>query len=309
MRCTEISLSEWEALLPRLPGGGPYASTCWGRLVSASFGGEFRVFRLEAGEALRYAPVLVGGQLAGDGFCSGHVGYGGVYDMERGAALPLHAQCEALSVLEQQLGLRCRRLVAPPGVPGEATIGQERTTVVVPLPEAPSALWAQYSGNARNTLRRAERCGLRVSPLGPEHTREVTELIHLTQERVGAPYRSPPSLIEGLLRQGEHFTLAVGSWLDSTLVGTSIFLRTGGQVTYLFNGWRREHAQRSPNYLLVHAALQQCTAWGDRAVDLGFSHEQALLAFKLRWGGQRTTFRVAEFPTRAPATSGAIHER
>jgi hypothetical protein len=52
----------------------------------------------------------------------------------------------------------------------------------------------------------------------------------------------------------------------------------------------REHAALAPNYLLVDEALRTFTARGARSVDLGFSHDPSLVAFKSRWGARRAAY-------------------
>ena len=288
-RTREYPLRDWDRLLATLPGAGPYQTAHWGQMIATHLGGEMRVFELDGWGDTLYIPVLIGGPMAPNGFCCGHVGYGGVFSSERGLALTGEEQLEALHRLSDELGLPCRRYVSAPGTP--PTAGSEaRATVITPVPSDTDALWKQYSSNARNTIRKARKHPLRLGPLRNEDVPAAVALIHATQERVGSHYTSPKALIAAMIESSEEHCLALGCWLDGHLIATSIFLTFATSVTYLFNGWEREHASLSANYLLIHEASEHACREQKATIDMGYSHSPGLKSAKLRWGGKEVPF-------------------
>ncbi|MFB1479875.1 GNAT family N-acetyltransferase [Corallococcus sp. RDP092CA] len=284
-RVEEFPGERWDELVPTLLGGGPYQTAAWGRSVEAAFGGRFQVLTL-VDEARYFIPVLSGSALARDGFLCGHVGYGGVFHESLGAGLPLSRQLEVLGAVEQSLGLGCRRFVSSPSpqklfpshVPGLATTLQ-------PLPSTAEALPKVYSGNVRNMLKRCEKDGLTARPLGPQDFEVCLSQIQQTQARVNASYQTPRALLQALFSAGEGFFLGMGCWQGERLLSVGVFLCSGARVAYYLNGWDRDSAGLSPNYLMLHETFRACVQRGHQVVDLGYSHSDALRASKLRWGG------------------------
>lgn len=287
----------WDELLATLPGASPYQSSAWGRTVASVFGGRFHVLRLDA-DLPRYVPVLIGGWVGGDGFCCGHLGYGGVLDERDGIGVSIAEQCRAVREVSRWLERPCRRLVtaARPddgwaGTGHDLVAGAEvRRTRLVPLTADPELLWSTCTAGARQQVRRAQREGVRTQPLPAELIPTAGALIRDTQVAVGSPHRPPDRLLTAIAALGPERGLLLGCWLGEELIATGVFLRFHGRVAYVLSGWRREYARLAPTYPLVFEALRRCGAAGDVVMDLGHSPRESLAAFKRRWGGQDGAF-------------------
>jgi hypothetical protein len=286
----------WDDILGARRDAWPYQSTRWGRTVAEVFGGTFRVLRLD-GPPRCFVPILVGGSLAAEGFCCGHIGYGGVLPADGHHPLSAAEQTVALMRVEDLLGVRCQRLVVPPdGLAGDHP-WPRRETSLVPLANDENELWRSYAGSVRTAVRKCRLLGLRTAALAAEDTPAATTLIRQTQAEVGAEYRVPAALIERITAADRDLAISIGCWLDQTLLAVGVFLRAGGRGAYLFNGWRRDHGPLSPNYLMLHEALRWCASLGDRVMDLGYSHNGGLREFKQRWGARPAAVHMVSLPT------------
>ncbi|MFD7244528.1 GNAT family N-acetyltransferase [Streptomyces massasporeus] len=281
----------WDGSAATLRGVWPYHTTAWGNLVADVFGGRFRV--LHEPDHGFYAPILVGGSLADDGFLSGHVGYGG-FLAPPGIDVSLRAQAGAVRDLASDLGIPCRRLVTTPETPRDTATGAARQTVLVDLTGGADALWASYEGSVRTAVRKCSREGLRTRRLGSADVPDAVGLIRATQRRVGAAYEVPEPLIERLACDETGFAVIVGCHLGERLLSVGVFLRAAGRAAYLYNGWDPAHASLGANYLMLHDAMRVCAGHGDHVLDLGYSHARGLREFKDRWGGRPATVTVLD---------------
>ncbi|MFE2205063.1 GNAT family N-acetyltransferase [Streptomyces rubiginosohelvolus] len=284
---------EWSTLVGQTRGAWPYHTATWGELSAEVFGGEFRVMRHSRREW--YAPVLLKGTPGADGFACGHIGYGGVLAVGT-MYVPLGDQLAAVTEIEDGLGLACARLVTTPGTPEDVAAGTSRHTLLVRLSGTPQARWDSYAGSVRTAIRKCRLEGLQTRELVPSDAGAVVRLIHATQQRVGALYRVPEELVARLVGETQGFSLIVGCFLGDRLLSVGVFLRAFGRVAYLFNGWDSDHARLGANYLMLHAAIEECSERGDQVMDLGFSHGAGLRVFKERWNGQPATLTVVERP-------------
>ncbi|KUM98067.1 hypothetical protein AQI95_41500 [Streptomyces yokosukanensis] len=295
VRLTDVT-ADWDETATGVPGVGPYQTRRWGSMVARAFGGTFRVLRVDD-HTPRYVPLMQGGQLAGDGFCCGHLGYGGVFDAS-GSPLSCSDQVRTIAAVEQALGKPCRRLVTGPGTPAGAVSGAEvRATHLVPLVADAGQRLPSYRVRARRAVAKGLRVGLTAGPLTEAELDRAAELIWETQARVGAAYRTPLPLLASLAADAQDFGWLLACRLDGELLAVSGFIRFAGQVAYLFNGWRSDAAAVAPNYVLMHAALSQFGDLGDRRMDLGYSHRQSLQEFKRSWSGASAHFLAVEAPT------------
>ncbi|WP_405752887.1 GNAT family N-acetyltransferase [Streptomyces sp. NBC_00012] len=288
--------ADWDELAAGLPGVGPYQTRRWGSVVADAFGGTFRVLRV-TDPTPRYVPILEGGQLGGDGFCCGHLGYGGVFDAD-GAPLSRADQIRTIAVVERALGRPCRRLVTGPGTAAEPASGADvRETRLVPLTARADQRLPSYRSRARRAVAKGVRAALTAAPLAAGELDRAAELIWQTQARVGAAYRTPRPLIASLADDGQDFGWLLGCRQGAELVAVSGFIRFAGQAVYLFNGWRQDAAAVAPNYLLMHEALSRFGDLGDHRMDLGYSHRQSLEEFKRTWSGTSAQFVAVDAPT------------
>lgn len=277
-----------------------YASLAWGEVVTTAFGGQFEIRTVPldspSGCPRRYrAPLLRGGQLAEGGFVCGHIGYGGVYEVERARAAPLGVQLRVLRQLAEELGEPCLRFVSPPLRATELAStpwSTQRCDTTVKRLGSGDDLLASYAGPVRTVLRKALRNpGVRVGLLSATDRGPAIDLIHQTQARVGAAYLSPRSLVEQMIpaHESDNF-LAVGVWRERELISVGLFVINHGQAAYYLNGCSEGARALGANYPMLDAALRLLALRRVNLVDLGFSHDRALAEHKRRWGGEVQSF-------------------
>jgi len=279
-----VDTSGWPAL----------AAPAWGLAVAEAFGGTFVLVEADDARSRWLIPILRGGELARNGFVCGHLGCGGVFDARSGVAAPIRVQVSTLISLAAWLGSTCDRLVTPV-LPEHAPVGERWKAYLCPstvLELGGKDLWSTYSGSVRTALRRAWRQdGMRTGLLTSADAEACIELLHATQARLGAAYRTPPALLKSMLDLASRgWALCVGAWLDECLVSVGFYVRNGRQAAYVFNGWSDGHRDVSPNYPQLDTALHLLRMARVDRVDLGFSHGDGLASSKLRWGGEVRSF-------------------
>jgi hypothetical protein len=295
----QIDLDEWDGLLGMMPGAHPYHTAAWGRIVASIFGGRFRVFSILGDASQKFVPIFEGGEFGGEGFVSGHIGYGGALDSIVGTSLQPIDHIHAIHLVESHLGRRCNRLVTSPD---KSTIWPEfaveyplefrcRATLLLSLSEGEEKVWARHAGSVRTAVRRCLASGLESRLLKLTNLKEATELIRQTQARVGAVYQVRSELVEALVN-AYPFCIGMSCWREGRLLSVGFFLRFAGRAAYLFNGWSYEDRDLAPNYMMLHAAIRELSRFGDKSLDLGFSHKPDLYRSKLRWGAREAQYLV-----------------
>lgn len=295
----EIDPDEWDGLLEVMPGAHPYQTAAWGRIVASIFDGQFRVFGILGDASRKFVPIFDGGEFGGEGFVSGHIGYGGALDSIVGTSLQAIDHVHAIHLVESHLGRRCNRLVTSPdqstlclGFPVEGPFEfQCRATLVLSLSGGEEQVWARHAGSVRTAVRKCLASGLESRLLKLTDLKEATELVRQTQARVGAVYQVRGELIEKLAK-AYPFCIGMSCWRNGRLVSVGFFLRFAGRAAYLFNGWSYEHRDLAPNYMMLDAAIRELSRLGDKTLDLGFSHKPDLYRSKLRWGAREAQYLV-----------------
>jgi Acetyltransferase (GNAT) domain len=286
----------------------PYAGPAWGRVVAEVFGGDFDVHAIELadgdGRSLRgyLAPLMRGGQLAAGGFVSGHIGYGGVYEVDTGQPAPVHMQLRVLARLSADLAVPCLRLVSPPVSEAEARApalaAWRSETAIKTL--ALDGLFAGYDGAVRTALRKAHLTpGLRTGVLEAADRAAAIALIHHTQARVGAGYLSPAALVERMIASDDANFLAAGAWIGAHLISVGLFVVNHRQAAYYLNGWSSDALRCGPNYPMLDTAMRLLALRGVESVDFGYSHRGSLADSKRRWGAKPRAFLRIPHPNQS----------
>lgn len=274
---------DWDALEAR-EHVRPTSTRWWGAHTVAAFGGTVLEVEVTDGAGPLAALVLAGGALAPGGFVLGGIGHGALHAVDDPRPLSLPRQVDAVPVLERHLGMRCLRLVTGPvdPAPPDAAVGALRSCTVMELDNGTGDTWDTVAGNVRTAVRASRRRGLAVVDLTVSDLPDAIALVHATQERVGAAYRTPPVLLERLLEDAPH-ACAVGIRHEGRLVCASFFLRHGPHATYLVNGYTAVPGKPSPTYLTVWEAATRLAASGCRWLDLGHSPSASLARHKAQW--------------------------
>ena len=287
----------WEVEMADIPWVGPYNSLAWGRLVEQVFSGKFRVWHYKEPKlGPTIIPVMEGGDLGRNGFSCGHIGYGGVFRLRSTEASVLKQTLDAIRHFEQLRGLPCVRVSLGPGQVRQ--MESEHVTSVMDLRmDSYSKLHEQYSSNIRSTLRKCDRDGIEATRLGLVDLDRSLNLIHQTQEAVGAMYRTPRTLLEGVFsQQMQNNTLVVGSIWEGNLLAVGVFVLNGIWAGHLIAGRDMTSENPNGNYAMLDKAIRQLRERGYHFLDLGYSHTAANRAFKRRWGA--TEVPIANFERR-----------
>lgn len=261
----------------------PYTTSWWGDAVSSLFGGTFEVVDLS--DAL--VPALVGGDLAGGGFVCGHIGYGGIFTATGPAYEPSVVRA-AIRAAERHLGCRCLRVVLPPlDDPAAPTAlaaawGHRVDVTDIKTLHLGGQLAASYSGNARTQLRRAAGAGITVDVVTIDAIDQVARLVHSTQSRVGAAYRTHTKVLRLFLQGAARFQ-TFGSWRMGMLLSVGCFVVGHARAAYYLNGWDPGAGALAPNAAMLHFAFSELAEQGIAEVDLGVSHSPGLRRAKQRW--------------------------
>lgn len=292
----------WPLFGAGLEGEWPFHTRYWGQTVAKTFGGKFRMLRI-GGKRPLFLPVLVGGSLAGDGFSSGAVGYGGALAQPPGPAVAFGEHLAAVRAAERYLRRPCRRLVMAPSDPSRKDDAppttELRPTRLVPLRDTEEAQMASYSRSLPRYIRKSRRSGVQVCSVAADEAANALDLVHRTQAEVGATYRMPRPLMDAVIGAGTEFGHVLGCRLEGQLIATGVFLRTAGRATHLAAGWSRDYADLRANYALMHHAIRSFADLGDTTLDLGFSHQPGIVEFKRKWGGSEATTWALDSPTAA----------
>lgn len=285
---TAVDPLTWDQRLSASNDARPTMTLWWSEQVAESFEATVEHRLVASADGDLEVILLIGGTFAANSFLIGHVGHGAIRRAGDLAAVPLQDQVRAARRLEVELGIPCARLVtAPyrdlpaPGPPGALV----RTTRVLALHSTPGAMEANVRGAVRTAVKACHKSGYRVDHLDESAVLEAGALVHATQARVGAAYRTPESLLAAMLRGPSERARAYGVFLGKNLIAVAFFLYWGRHVSYLFNGYERMAGRPSPNYLAVWSAMIEAAQEGYDYLDLGYSGQPGLERSKAQWGG------------------------
>jgi hypothetical protein len=262
---------------------GAYHTRWWNEVVAEVFGGQCALVQTPNGPI----PVHTGGRVAKHTVVSGAIGYGGVLASE---PLTLAAHRTALEIAASELNAPSGRLVVGPLALSKGETPSQRATVIVPLePLDDKGCLAREAQRVRSSVRAARRRGVEVRTARPSDLVVIVELVHATQAHRAAAYRTPAGLIAMCLAAPKDRCVSFACTFMGRVIAAGVFIRGFTNAAYLINGWDRQYSDRNANHLLVHEAIMELAAAGDRTIDLGYSHHAGLKRFKLGFGGTLQT--------------------
>ena len=175
-------------------------------------------------------------------------------------------------------------------------------TVRVDLSPDPETMWARAAGRHRTSVRKARKKGwsVDVRPVQPEDVRQGSPfrlLYEGTMQRVqtSAYYFFPDAYYDQMLALGDDLWIATARDEGGGAGAASLFMRTSGGAHYHLSGSERDAARDGANNLMLHEAMLALREAGAAWIHLGggVRADDALFKFKLSFGGERLSFRLA----------------
>lgn len=193
--------------------------------------------------------------------------------------------------------VRFHPLLRNEGLHASATaVEKVRDHVVLDLSQTEAQLWAGYSKENRNMIRKATRLGVecRVGPL-PEQIESLVELYRVTMERNRAApaYYFSRRHFEALANTPSLVGAAV---MRGRVVAVSLFLLGERRIHYHLSGCGEEGLRAAANNLILHSTVLEAKRRGLAVFHLGGGRSGAasdpLLRFKAAFSRQRAAVFV-----------------
>lgn len=191
-------------------------------------------------------------------------------------------------------------------------------TVRVDLTPQPEVIWSRAAGRHRTSVRKARKKGwsVEVRPVEPADVRPDSPFRRLyegTMQRVetSAYYFFPDAYYERLLALGGDLWTATARAEDGAAGAASLFMRTPGGAHYHLSGSERDAARDGANNLMLHEAMLALREAGAAWIHLGggVRADDALFKFKLSFGGERLSFRLARSVLDPDRYAALVHRR
>jgi hypothetical protein len=188
----------------------------------------------------------------------------------------------------------------------DAEVVHHTDTVEVLLSGGYDAWWTGAQGRCRTSIRKAHKCGWSavLRPAGAADLASGSSFRQLyedTMRRVGAGayYLFPDGYYERLSALlGDRLLLVEARREDTpeTVGAASLFMRWGDRLHYHLSGSIRDAGREGANNLVLETAIRWACERGLTSLHLGGglgAEEDALLKFKLSFGGRRLPFLVS----------------
>ena len=155
-------------------------------------------------------------------------------------------------------------------------------------------LLAGFTQKTRYNIRVAQKHGVRVRPVGPEHLDEFMKIYQVTGARDGFNTRPKEYFVRMLSALGTHCRLYMGFYEDQAVCG-AIATNYAGKVCYVYGASDNAHRNVMPNYLMqwemIRWAVETgCTVYDFQGISGDLENEQGhmygLYRFKRGFGGQ-----------------------
>lgn len=190
-------------------------------------------------------------------------GYGGWLIEGAGDTAPLFAEYEAWCARH---GIICEFVRYHPvlknhqAAQGAYDVIPLGNTITMDL-SSPEAIWANLTSKNRNTIRKAQRSGMRIyNGRDPELYKRFREINDATMDKDNADsyYYFGEEFYKSVLYDLPHNAQVFYACLDGEMTAASIMLAANGRLSYHLSGYvRRFHSLAPTNLLLYEAAL-----WG-----------------------------------------------
>jgi CelD/BcsL family acetyltransferase involved in cellulose biosynthesis len=282
-------LGIWDGLLQRFPTHTVFHSEGWARLLATFYGHTpFYLAAMKANGAEALLPIMeVSSPLTG----------------RRGVALPFSDECAALcadgrdaSVLfHHALELAKKRnwahLEVRGEIPGLDSVAASRADLVghtLELSVGPDALFARLEPSVRRAIRKAKRCGVRVTQTTSMEGVDRYYALHcVTRRKHGVPPQSRGffrAIVEQLFDAGHGFIMEARH--AGRLLAAAIFLHYGCTAVYKFGASHPAHLSLRANDLVMWEAIEWLSTRGFSRLSMGRSatSNEGLRRFKRGFG-------------------------
>ena len=167
-----------------------------------------------------------------------------------------------------------------------------RPTLIIKLTEDENFIWRSFEGRSRNMIRKAEKAGLSVSIVEPDHKwiEEYYEMLRLTFERQGLSVPHPISFykeVESLCLSKILFCMSVKR--DNVMIAASIFLKDKKRMVYFSGVSNQLGMKMAANSLLQWHGIKTAIQIGMIEYDMGGLGIKSIDTFKRSFGGQEHT--------------------
>lgn len=143
-------------------------------------------------------------------------------------------------------------------------------TVIISLKEDEDHILGRMRQTTRNAIRRAQRSGIRVRPIGSGNLHEWYQLYSDTAKRKGLYCEKESSFTRLAELPAEPGTQVcfLGSYWENQLLAGAAIARAGSGGYYLFAGSSLEKRETMPNYALQWEAIRWLKEQGCTSYDL-----------------------------------------
>jgi hypothetical protein len=288
----EDDANAWRVLLSGTPGATFFHTLEWGRLIADVFG--WNVHPLVLSDTADTAVSLVFEK--GCRLEAGPIGYGGALAVATVAGR--RVPDDWMEGVEECLGGRLMRVVQSPLGPIVGLAGGLEETIASTSIVRPAATFAEtnaavFTRSVRGSIDSAKRAGVSVDNVtNPQEIDELWPIYVHTMERVGAHYRTPPSLLRQLTRLGpEHVWVLKASHQDVVLAW-SLFLRLRGHLFHWIAAQTDNGRRQRAGHALLAAMFERAAAQAVTTIDLGASKTDGQRWAKSRWGADELSYVV-----------------
>lgn len=286
MRVVEFdgSVSRWDGVVERAPGGSYCQLAGWRGIMDEVFGHEtlFRVAVDDRGEWRAVLPLvrvkapIIGHYLVSMPFLNA----GG----PAGDAAGVSALCDWAVGEARRSGADLLELRAPSMMQAELRPSNRKLTVRLPLPEDPDALFKSFTSKLRSQVRRPTKDGLHAD-FGDDQRDAFYLVFSETMRALGTP-TLPHAFFAALSAQfrGKVEFGVVYSGKQPVAAGCGFTWRDEFELHWA--GALRAFNRSSPNMLLYWEFMRRAIANGARSFNFGrCSAGSGTHAFKRQWGG------------------------
>lgn len=277
--------NEWDEILLTTSYPSVYSCSEWFKAVKQSFGGEYHLVLWQLNREASYLIPFFSGKPWSSSTRIGSIGYGGPLPIENFIPVRL----EDIQILAQKIfGDPCTAITTFPSHRESILLSEKNTTIshtnILKLFNYNDMYTSAFSGNVRNSIRKAQKHGVEVRKLSQNYFDGALHLIHKTQESVDASYKTPENFFTALITS--EIGGALGAFYQNKLISVTVFVKNDFEIAYYLNGWDREYSSLNANPLLINEMILIGLDSNCKVFNFGESAYDSLRIAKNRWGGQ-----------------------
>jgi FemAB-related protein (PEP-CTERM system-associated) len=284
VRLFEGSAQEWDDFARRQVGYTHFSRLAWRSVMSSVFGHQ--CLYMEARESgvlvgilplVRVRSMVFGHYLVSMPFLN----YGGPLGTNVGIAA-LVAEATALAKREKVKLLELRSRV-PLDIPLPAS--HRKITVILDLPEEPTALFKSFDAKLRSQIRRPQKAGVTVR-VGRDQLAPFFSVFSRHMRDLGTP-----TLPLSFFREVAE-TFPVDCWfacayLEGKPIASGCGFHFGDEFEMTWASSLRTHNREAPNMLVYWTLMEQAIAAGVRRFNFGrCTPGSGTHRYKMQWGGR-----------------------